>query len=288
MAAELYVPGDQASAAFIISWFHIPALVQQSSDVSPVRIFNQQVVPLCDDQRNIAGYGDRRSNRFFDGTIEARCVHDRIFTAVQASKQIDIAGRIKGVDSTFALIATEPLQLDVTQVEPVHAYQDRIGSQLSLEHSGKCRFAGARRSGDPKEAALAGRDQSACRCYELRQAVGEVIDGIDPNSAGVAGVSRGHRAAVANARSALGALTGDTGALTIRATVEKTGTRRLRNSVQVYATPLEPQERFLFAVTRATAELSERLPVTTDVPLHRMPTRRRRQESGCLGCTGTS
>src|SRR5215208_262996 len=274
MAAELYVPGDQTSAAFMISWFHIPALVQQSSDVSPVRIFNQQVVPLCDDQRNIAGYGNRRSNRFFNGTVEARCVHDRIFAAVQASKQIDIAGRIKGVDSTFALIATEPLQFDVTQVEPVHAYQDRIGSQLSLDHLSKCRFAGARRSGDPKEAALPRRDQSACRCDQLRQAVGEVIDGIDPNSVDVAGVApRVRRAAVANTHSALGALAGDAGALTIRATVEKTRTRRLRNAVQVYANPLEP---------------GERLSVTIDVPLRRRPTRRRRQESGCLGCTGTS
>jgi hypothetical protein len=82
-------------------------------------------------------------------------------------------------------------------------------------------------------------------------------------------------------------LAGDAGALTIRATVEKTRTRRLRNAVQVYANPLEPQERFLFEVTKATADPSERLPVTIDVPLHRMPTRRR-QESGCLGCTGTS
>jgi hypothetical protein len=58
--------------------------------------------------------------------------------------------------------------------------------------------------------------------------------------------------------------------------------------VQVYATPLEPHERFLFAVTRATADPSERLPVAIDVPLRRMPTRRRRQESGCLGCPSTS
>ena len=86
----------------------------------------------------------------------------------------------------------------------------------------------------------------------------------------------------------LGALASDAGALTIRATVEKTGTRRLRNSVQAYATPLEPQERFLFVVTRATADPSERLRVTIDVPLHRMPIRRRRQDPGCLGCTGTS
>src|SRR5215213_3072079 len=96
--------------------------------------------------------------------------------------------------------------------------------------------------------------------------------------------ARVRRAAVANTHSALGALAGGTGALTIRATVEKTGTRRLRNVVQVSATPLEPQERFLFEVTRATADPSERLPVTIEVPLQRKPTRRRRQESGCLGC----
>src|SRR5215212_6681474 len=245
IAAELHVPGDQTSAAFVVSWFHIPALVQQSSDVSPIRIFNEQVVPLCDDQRNIAWYGDRRANRFFDGTVEARCVHDRIFAAVQASKQIDITGRIKGVDGTFVLIATEPLQLDVTKVKPVHAYQDRIGSQLSLDHLGKGRFAGARRSGDPQKAALSWCDQSACRCYQLRQAVGEVIDGIDPNSADVAGVApRGRHNCCPDTHPALGALAGDTGTLTIRATVEKTGTRRLRNAVQVYANPLEPQERF--------------------------------------------
>jgi len=83
-------------------------------------------------------------------------------------------------------------------------------------------------------------------------------------------------------------LAGDAGALTIRATVEKTRTRRLRNAVQVYVNPLEPQERFLFAVTRVAADPGERLSVTIDVPLRRRPTRRRRQESGCLGCTGTS
>src|SRR5215212_11268248 len=238
IAAELHVPGDQTSAAFIVSWLHIPALVQQSSNVSPVRIFNQQVVPLCDDQRNIARYGDRRSNRFFDGTVEARGVDDRIFTAVQASKQIDIAGRIKGVDGTFALIATEPLQLDVTQVKPVHAHQDRIGSQLSLDHLSQCRFAGARRSGDPKEAALARRDQSACRCNQLRQAVGEVIDAIDPKLCRRRRCGPDRAALPSRTRTEhFGALGSDTGVLTIRATVERTGTRRLRNAVQVYATP---------------------------------------------------
>jgi hypothetical protein len=61
------------------------------------------------------------------------------------------------------------------------------------------------------------------------------------------------------------------GALTLRATVENTGTRRLRNAVQVYATPPEPQERFLFAVTRVTADPGERLSVAIDKPLERLP-----------------
>ena len=41
IAAKLHVPGGQTSATFLVPWFHIPALVQQTSDISPVRVFNE-------------------------------------------------------------------------------------------------------------------------------------------------------------------------------------------------------------------------------------------------------
>jgi len=152
-AAESDMAGDQTSAAFFVTWFDIPALVEQVSDLSPVRVFHQQVVPLGDDQRNISGYRDRRSDRLLDRAVEQRSVDDRIFSAVQPPQQIHIAGRIEGIDGTFALIPTEPPQLGVAQVKAVHAHQHRFGGKISFDGFGQCGFAGARRSGDPKEAA---------------------------------------------------------------------------------------------------------------------------------------
>jgi beta-glucosidase len=68
------------------------------------------------------------------------------------------------------------------------------------------------------------------------------------------------------------ALDRDSGAVTISATVENTGTRPGGHILQVYATRPESTERFLAGFARAAIDPGQREAVTVDVPLERLST----------------
>ena len=134
----------------------VPDLVEERADLVPGGLVDQQVVPLGDDQRSVGGHGHGAGDGLLDVAPELGRVDDPFGAIAQPAEQRDVAEGVERVDRALAILAAEPGELDLGQVEPVHPDESRLSVELRDDALGERRLAAAGGSTDAEQSPDAG------------------------------------------------------------------------------------------------------------------------------------